>query len=341
MEENLIVIPSFHTGTSLDEMLNSIKLLIQKNNWPIKIIGENLRVDDASTANSFDSEPEVKNYIVLLEELFKHKKAKKILFLDFFFPGLDLYKYFSEISEMNPKLGAFMLGATFLPGDLYHWKWLEKSEETWFEIYDKAYVPSKYFYNQIPEKHINKVEIFPWGLDASFQIIDKIKPTLSNGKEYDVIFPHRLDDDKGIDEFIKIVESVPEANFYITTFSEPIKNDYYHQLKELPNVNFLIGEDDEQHLRSLGNAKVVLGCARQETHGYSIIKSVLMGAIPVLPNREVYPEYFDNNYIYNNVEEAVKMIKKFLSDDRQDLSDLQEKLRKFSFDKLLTSFFEL
>jgi len=342
MEENIIVIPPFHTGTSLDEMLNSIKLLIQRNKWPIKIIGEDLRVDDSSVANAFDSESEVGNYTVMLEELFKNRQAKRILFLDFFFPGLDLYKYFIEISEMQPKLAAFMLGATFLPGDLYQWKWLEKSEETWFDIYEKVYVSSKYFYDEIPDEHKEKVEIYPWGVDASFEIIDRISTTIVGNKEYDVIFPHRLDDDKGIDEFTKIVRALPDVNFYVTSFSEPVDNKYYNQLKKISNVKFLLGEDDEMHLRSLGNSKIVLSCARQETHGYSIIKSVLMGATPILPNREVYPEYFDKKHVYDNVDEAVSMIRNFLSkEDDDNLYELQKKLRNFSFESLLINFFDL
>ena len=339
--KNIIVIPSYHTGTSLDEMLQSIQLLIQENKWPIEIIGADLRVNDKSGNDLFDTEEEVSGYNTLLKRLYERKDVERILFLDFFFPGIDMYKYFMEVTCIKPKLGAFMLGGTFLSGDLYQWDWLKEAEKLWFTIFDTLYVPSKYFFDSVPLNVQNKVQISPWGIDHSLQIINTVKRE-NISKEYDVIFPHRLDKDKGVDEFIQIVESMPEVNFYISVYAPSEDNSYFKKLKGFPNVHFLTGEDDVEHLRSLHKSKIVLSCAKQETHGYSMIKAVLSGAIPLVPNREVYPELYPQEFIYKDVEDTIKKIRAILKDTNpMDFEDLQNKFEGYSFKSLLSDFFEL
>lgn len=342
--KNVIVIPSFHRGTSLDEMLSSIKKIITTYNLPIEIIGEDLEVVDISRNDAFDGNQEVYNYSLILQTLLKKKEIEKVLFLDFFFPGLDLYRYSMEITGTYPKLGSFLLGGTFLEGDLYKWKWLSASENVWFELYNTVFVPSQYLYEAVPSQYRDKVIIKPWGLDHSLEIIDKISKYKVDKDEYDVIFPHRLDEDKGIDDFFALVEALPEVNFYVTSYALPKNNVYYNRLTTYSNVIFLIGENDKQHLESLKKSKIVLSCAKQETHGYSVIKGVLTGAIPLVPQREVYPEYYSNIFIYSNIDDAVKKIKDMLNNEscyKKELSAIQTTLRQFSFKNLLFEFFEL
>lgn len=142
---NIIVIPAYHYGTSLSEMLDSIELLISQYKLDIEIIGKDLIYEDKSTINLFDTSNEVLAYNKIIQELVNIKEDCRILFLDFFFPGIDIIKYNSEVIEKNIKIGSFMLGATFLPGDLYNWEWLSYFEEAWLNLNNNLYVPSNYF----------------------------------------------------------------------------------------------------------------------------------------------------------------------------------------------------
>lgn len=341
--KNLIVMPAYHYGTSLSEMLESIELLINKYKFDIKVIGKDLLFEDASKINLFDTADEVLAYNKIIQELITIKDDCRILFLDFFFPGIDIIKYNSEVTGTKLKLGSFMLGATFLPGDLYRWEWLSYFENAWLNLNDLLYVPSNYFKNFIPEKFKSKVRIHPWGLDSFIKRV----PNTPTNKEYDVVFPHRLSEDKGIDDFISLVKSLPNTKFLVTSYRDLQDNEYYKKLKTLKNVDFRIGDTSEMHLNTLSKCRIVFSSAKQETFGYSVIKALLCGCIPVLPNDQVYPELFKGDFLYNTIEDATKDILKILSDENY-LKNINQKIDKyiiefvkFSFLPILVDFFEL
>jgi len=124
-----------------------------------------------------------------------------------------------------------------LPRDLYKWNRLKYSEELWFDIFDVVYVPSKHLYDMIPVQFRRKVKVMPRGVD-SFLLGESI--TYQNrDKDIDILFPHRLDDDKGIDDLIYIISSLPHYNFTITSFKPLIHNEYYILLKKHKNVKFV------------------------------------------------------------------------------------------------------
>ncbi|MBU4453438.1 hypothetical protein KKH24_04195, partial [Patescibacteria group bacterium] len=87
----------------------------------------------------------------------------------------------------------------------------------------------------------------------------------------------------------------------------------------------------------------MLSCSHQETFGYSVMKSILCGCIPVVPARASYPEYFRNKYIYHSTEDAIMLLQRILSKDYvldNDFEDLRAQIDNFSFVSLLDDFFE-
>jgi len=168
-------------------------------------------------------------------------------------------------------------------------------------------------------------------------------------KKYDVLFPHRLSPDKGIEDLIEIIKRLPTIKFAI--ISPQIDaimrlNPYYKKIRKFSNVEFILGEDDKQHNKTISSARVVLSCAKQETFGYSVMKSVLSGCIPVLPQNQCYTEFFKKEYLYQNLTEAIKMIKKHTSiklinqSQQRDFMFFKKNNPEFSFKNHFQDFFE-
>lgn len=258
-----------------------------------------------------------------------------ILFLDFFFPWLDLLKYFFERTNKNVIFISLLHWASFVSWDLYSWNWLKNFEKWWIDLYDKIIIPSNFFLKNIKNNEISlsKFIIIPWWVD------ENIEENFEN-KIYDVIFPHRFDYDKWIFDFYEIAKNLKEVNFFFPSIEEnrilkTFPNDLqelYKKFKKLENVIFGDIEYWEKHLESLRKSKIVLSTATQEWFWYWIIKAIQSWNIPVLPNRCCYPEFFENKYLYNNINECCEKIKNFLDNYPNDYFPIKW---KFTFDNIV------
>jgi glycosyltransferase involved in cell wall biosynthesis len=269
-----------------------------------------LPISSQSNSASFDDELSIKMQVDDIKYLLDLPNNSKVLFLDFFVPGLDALKYLTEINNKNLKLGALIHGGSFYPKDLCNWSWLKELEKCWFEIFDELYVPSNYAKSFIPQLYKSKIKVFPWGidhLDFSEKVCKKTK---------DIIFPHRLELDKGVDEFIEIVKKLSDVNFTVTIPTRNVKNKYYLELKSLNNVDIVIGESDSKHLKTIAKHRIVLSCSYQELFGFGIIKAVNLNCIPLLPNRAVYPEFFIEEFLYEK-KDIVSLIHSLINNNKK------------------------
>lgn len=337
MKKNIVFIPPYYIGTSFEDIIRSFKKLVKINNLPIIFRGSIEPKINKSSFETFDSSEDILEYTKSLIILSKEKNISKILFIDFFAPGLDILKYVIQVQQLKLKMGALMHGGTFVPGDLYKWKWLKKSENLWFSIFDVTYAPSKYAKSCIPSYFQKYCKVFPWGLD--YLTFPK-----NSKKVGDIIFPHRLEKDKGVADLIWLIKNIPNTTFTIVNSKSLDDNKYFQTLKQNKNVRFIIGESGKKHLKTLSSHKIVLSTAKQETFGYSIMKAIYCGCIPVLPNKNVYPEFFNYDYLYKS-----KIDAKYMIQERLNLKKLGHNInsaslinnQKPSFLPLLLDFFEL
>lgn len=337
--ENAVVCPLIYQGTSFEDIAKAMKNAAEPLSLPIEFIGYGHFQENNLKAGLLDDEAYIRHQVELLGELTKRDDLKKILFLDFFQPGLDLLRYAFEQKGIECKLGSLLHGGTFLQGDLYSWGWLAGFEKAWAGIYDAIYVPSKHLESQCGPLNSSSLRVFPWGMDGILPV-----ETAKGPRDIDVVFPHRLDADKGIEDLAAIAEALPDVSFAVTSVqSEAVinENPYLAKLKHLPNVKFLSSQSREMHNDLLSRSKVVLSCAKQENFGYAVMKAVERGCIPVLPKSLCYPEFFDKSYLYSSLEEAVAMIRKKTASGFSDeeLQRREEFVRKISFKPLLEDFF--
>lgn len=341
MKKNIIAIPPYYSGTSFEDIVNSLILSAKKSKFDIQFIGS-LRPlqNNIKSKNLLDDDRYIKGQYKLLSKIDNLIDVEKILFLDFFNPGLDLLKYSLVQKDRNIMFGSLLHGGSFVPGDLYSDHWIRNFECGWFDINDTVYVPSMYLKETCPEIYKDKVRIFSWGMD-SFDIIN------NNLKKWDVIYPHRLQSDKGAQDLVELLIKAPvEMKFLITSPLRHIDledNEFYVKLRNFKNVEFEYSVNNENISSYLVKSKVVLSCSYQETFGYSVMKSILCGCIPVVPGRASYPEYFGYKYIYHSTEDAIVLLQKILSKDYildENFEDLRSQINNFSFVPLLDDFFK-
>jgi glycosyltransferase involved in cell wall biosynthesis len=341
--KNIIAIPPYYSKTSFEEIVLSLRMATKNLNVEVLFIGASRPLPNRLTDSFLDDFNYIKGQISLIKNLCQIKDARKILFLDYFNPGLDILFYNNQkLNNYKCKYGALLHGTSFFDDDLYFFPWLKYFELSWAQIYNSIYTPSRYITKNLPISIRNKIKILPFGVDSiNFISRENYK------KKYDVIFPHRLNEDKGITQFIDIIKKMSDVEFFIIVPQKKnfvSKNNFYIKLKKFSNVKFIFSESPDKHLSTLSDAKIVLSCAKQENFGYSVIKSVLCGCIPVLPNKLCYPELFDKRFLYNNTNEAIDLIYKYLNNNQQYVDNylmkVKNEISKFSFLTLLKDFFE-
>lgn len=338
---NIIVLPTLYEGTSFHEIATAFKLVAKDLRREVRFIGGSV-VQNELPHNMLDDQKYIDGQIDVLQRMTMpetlYADESKILFLDAFFPGLDLIRYYHQQRGHEVTYGALIHGGTHLSNDLYDFPWLEGYENAWFNTYDVLYTSSMYSRSKLTDVFQKKARAFPWGMDA-------FTPKVTE-KQIDVIFPHRLDRDKGADLLLWIAKSMPDVEFVITAPSSVsfTNNLYYDQARSLTNIKFLVGEDDQTHAQTLGRSKIVFSNSKQELYGYSVMKAVLSGCIPVLPNDQCYPEYFPAKYIYQDKQQACNLIRYYLENHQQESNQptyqaLQNKIRGHTFKQILDDFF--
>ena len=335
----LLLSPSYH-GTSFAEISDALVKVIEAKRLPIDIVGRQEHFSNTLAANKLDDSRFIEAHLQNIQNLLRGR-YRKVLSMDFYSLGLDMLQYQADQEERPIELGALFHGASFMDRDVYEEGWISKFEQAWGNLYSKIYSPSPDSVDNFPGELRPKVRVFPWGMD-------NFEKVASEEKTIEVLFPHRLSADKGIPDLIEIAKLIPDVTIHITvpqTQSELENNEYYKDLQNLANLRFIVGESDEEHHHSLARSKIVLSSAYQELFGYSVMKAVASGAIPVLPNRQCYPHYFAKENIYTTNQNAADKITTILSDlaEQERITKLTEETRTkigaFSFEAILKDFF--
>lgn len=327
------VAPVYYTGTSFERICLSIKACIEAEGLDIDYIVLSDLPNNLGPAE-FDDAHFYKYQLQLMEHLISGEQVyDRLLFLDFFNPGLDILKYEMDRNNLDTELYALLHGGTFIQADLLQDEWISVYEKAWTTIYKKVYVPSKYAYSTLPKFLARKSSVYSWGLDA-------VKPLLkvSPFKDIDVVFPHRMSSDKGIAELILICEMCPETQFVITSPSGIIPP-AYKDLTSIENLSVVTCRDTDSYYQILGRSKIVLSCASQELYGYSVAEAVLSGAYPILPNQQVYPEYYSEANLYSTPEQASALITEKLQTYKEAMN-MASGIENHSFLPLLKDFLE-
>ncbi|MGL1891026.1 MAG: DUF3524 domain-containing protein [Spirochaetaceae bacterium] len=173
----------------------------------------------------------------------------------------------------------------------------------------------------ILEKIRNKSTIIPVPIcDKATTITPKIKNSL--------IWNHRWEYDKNPEDYYKTLKILEENNidFKLIMMGIQFKNSprVFDKIKSNFSQNILCWgqQSKEDYISWLSKGELIVSTAIHEFQGLAVMEAVQYGAIPIVPNRLSYPEWFPKPYLYDNSPEdmAKKIITMF--NQKSTLPDL-------------------
>jgi len=215
---------------------------------------------------------------------------------DLWHPGLpESIAYMNYFAKKDVKLRGLIHAGSFTDTDFIRdmERWAKNFEDTIFDIADEIYCGSNFIKTDIVKKRlINPDKLVVTGFPLDTKNLSGIQKGL---KRNIVVFSGRNVDEK--------------QPWLFEQMKDRFKN------KDIEFINTLEHNfSKEEYYNLLGKAKVVVSFALQENFGYSIAEAVYLGCTPVLPNRLVYPEFYEEPYLYNTFEEACGKVEMAIED---------------------------
>lgn len=168
----------------------------------------------------------------------------------------------------------------------------------------------------------------------------------SNRIKHSIIWNHRWEYDKNPEDYYKALKILRDraVDFKLIMMGIQFKNSppSFGKIKQEFKDNILCwGEQTKQdYLKWLTRGEFIVSTAIHEFQGLGVMEGVQMGAIPIVPNRLSYPQWFDKKYLFGNshIELADHIEKSFKTKpDAPDLSRITFENLKEEYKNLLTS----
>jgi hypothetical protein len=209
------------------------------------------------------------------------------LFTDAWHPGIINLKYMSELLRIPVKIHALWHAGSYDPQDFLgrligDAPWVRHAEKAFFEAIDYNYFATDFhvdmfafnLYKARKSTFGNKIVRSGWPMEY---MAETLKPYAGLPKRDLILFPHRIAPEKQVNIFRHLATELPEYEFVVCQDQELTKEEY-HTL--------------------LGQSKIVFSANLQETLGISCYEGMLVGAIPLVPDRLSYKEMYGSLFKY-------------------------------------------
>ncbi|TYL48105.1 DUF3524 domain-containing protein [Marinomonas sp. IMCC 4694] len=203
----------------------------------------------------------------------------------------------------------------------------------------------------------NRARVVPVPLDILQQARCLRSVSQASGR-IKLIWSARWEFDKGPDRLFAILDVLErrEVDYEIAILGEQfrsipkvftqIQSRFAHRI-----IQFGFAPSRAEYLAFLASADVVLSTALHEFQGLAVLEAVALGCVPVLPNRQVYPELFDDAYLYKSylddmekeAASAVDLIQQLVANPIKvpDVSALYSFPVLMEYDRLIQDVFEM
>lgn len=216
-----------------------------------------------------------------------------IFFMDAWFPGLEMLAYARDGLNIDIKFAGCLHAGTWDKYDFLSQRgmgtWAKDIENSWIEILDLIFVATEFHKDLIRIHRIvdnpDKMKVTGFPIYEK-EITTENKHPFSEGKEGQLVFPHRLAPEKGPRCFESLQKLSVEKGDLINpkfirtkdTFSKTGKKGYYSTLHK---------------------SFIAVSFAQQETWGIAMQEAVLCGCLPVVPDRLSYSEMYLDVFKYS------------------------------------------
>ncbi len=244
--------------------------------------------------------------VIVMSQMFDKENINDgdtFLFLDGWHFGITALKYMAQLNKINIKIYTYLHAGTWDSQDFITQAglrpWAKYNELGWLRACDGHFVATNFhkslitkYFEQVIKK--NKIHVVGFPMDW----IKEMKKEIGNidynieEKEDLIVFPHRTDPEKCPEKFKLLKKLLPKYKFVITMDVTKNKQEYYNLLKK---------------------AKMVFSANKQETFGIGTVEALLLGAIPIVPNKLSYMELYDGLFKYSNFQSSKQKIIYFMN----------------------------
>ena len=218
------------------------------------------------------------------------KDGDTFLFLDLWFPGIEMLAYMRDALGIKFKITGCLHAGTWDEHDFLSKKgmqiWACPIEHGWFKIIDQIFVATNFHKNLIlSHRVVNPDKIKVTGFP--------IKPILfkQQEKENIVVFPHRLDSEKNPHLFDKLADELKDT----------FKDWSFVRSKD-------VCSNKQEYYELLNRSKIAVSFADQETWGIAMQEAVLCDCIPLVPDRLSYVEMYPREFRFCSYDDAINAL---------------------------------
>ena len=309
--------------------------LLSKAGLNVEVIdGPRAGIPEATTPGAFLNFGGTNIYkaaqISKIAELFCNGKVKDgdyFLYTDAWNPTVIQLKYMAELLGVKIRIGGMWHAGSYDPYDFLgrligDTPWVRNAEMAMYECYDDNFFATKFHIDiftqtffeddrDIARQLLHSIRQVGWPMEY---IKTELQEYKGMEKEDIILFPHRIAPEKQPEVFDYIAEQMPEYKF-IKCQELNLSKEEYHNL--------------------LGKAKMVFSANLQETLGISVYEGLVVGAIPLVPDRLSYTEMWSDTFKYpsewtrdlestkKNIEQIKARIR-ILMKSNEDLGELMD-----------------
>jgi len=133
--------------------------------------------------------------------------------------------------------------------------------------------------------------------------------------ELHLLWNHRVEYDKGIDEFLELLRHLTKAGvgFKLILLGQRFRQlpASWRELCQSYRDQILINgyaDSRRTYLEWVRQADIVISTATHEFQGLAVMEACVLGCLPLVPDRLSYPEFFAAEYLYKDIGAAVAWI---------------------------------
>ncbi len=167
-----------------------------------------------------------------------------------------------------------------------------------------------------------------------------------------IVWSHRWGFDKNHQLFFNVLEKLQEQgfDFRLALLGEnfgKIPDEFIQAQKTFEDkiVQFGYVPSRIEYINWLKQGTIIISTAIQENFGMSVIEAMIMGCIPLLPNRlsypEILPEEFHEQFLYKNKYDLIEKLSQILSNMaayEETKKKLARKMKSFLWENVISSY---
>lgn len=243
------------------------------------------------------------------------KKARSavVFFMDLWFPSIEMIAYIRDCLNLDIKIVGILHAGTWDEHDFLTKsgvaKWGKSFERSIIDIADEIYVATNFHKTMIEkyfESSFSKIKIVKFPVFYSDRLYN------NRNRQNLVIFPHRLADEKQPQVFIELEKR------YVSKYGRDTR---FIRTKDICKTK-------KEYYTLMSNSRCVFSSALQETFGIAMLEGVNCGCIPVAPNRLSYVETLSEFGLYNDISEAVEMVRMAITNYNKPVSKYNDSTKE-------------